>query len=80
MFSLIKQMFIVLLSFSKSLSSDQTKYGLLNDKPCMIWPTLTDCNPVELKYYPFIINVMEDKFNGSCSVLSPKICVQKKKQ
>ena len=68
-------MFIVLLSFSKSLSSDQIKYGSLNDRPCMVRPTLIDCNPVELKYYPFIINVMEYKFNGSCSVLSPNYLI-----
>ena len=37
----------------------------------MVRPTLIDLNPHELKYYPF----MERKSSGSCSVLSPKICV-----
>ena len=46
MFSLIKQVFIVLLSFSESLA---TKYVSLNDEPCMIRPTLLDLNSVELK-------------------------------
>ena len=42
----------------------------------MVRPTLIDLNPVELKYYPFMISL--DKCNGSCIVLSPKICVPKK--
>ena len=41
----------------------------------MVRPTLIDLNPVELKYYPFMISL--DKCNGSCNVLSPKICVLK---
>ena len=48
MFSLIKQVFIVLLSFSKSLA---IKCVSLNNEPCMIRPTLIDLNPAELKYY-----------------------------
>ena len=47
MFSLIKQVFIVLLSNSKSLA---TKCLSLNDEPCMVRPTFIDLNPVELKY------------------------------
>ena len=73
MFSLIKQLLTVLLSFSSSLA---TKCISLNDEPCMIRPTLTDLNPVEFKYYPFMISL--EKCNGSCNVLSPKICVPKK--
>ena len=46
MFSLIKQVFIVLLSFSGSLA---TKCVPLNDEPCMVRLTLTDLNSVELK-------------------------------
>ena len=42
----------------------------------MIRPTLIDLNSIELKYYPFMINL--NKCNGSCNVLSPKICVPKK--
>ena len=32
-------------------------------------------NPVQLKYYPFMISL--DKCSGSCDVLSPRICVPK---
>ena len=38
----------------------------------MVRPTLIDLNPIELKYYPFMISL--DKCTGSCNVLSPKIC------
>ena len=72
MFSLIKQIFIVLLSFSSSLA---TKCLSFNNEPCMVRPTLVDLNPVALKYYPFMINL--DKCSESCNVLSPKICVPK---
>ena len=41
MFSFNKQVFIVLLSF--------------NDEPCFVRPTLIDVNPIEFKYYPFMI-------------------------
>ena len=75
MFSLIKQVFIVLLSFSESLA---TKYVSLNDETCMVRPALFDFNPVEVKYYPFMISL--DKCNGSCNVLSPKIYVPKKQK
>ena len=70
MFSLIKQVFIVLLCFSESLA---IKRMFLNDDPCMVRPTLIDLNPVELKYYPFMITL--GKCTGSYNVLSPKICV-----
>ena len=72
MFSLIKQLFIVLLSFRESLA---TKFVSLNGEPCVIRPILIDLSPVELKYYPFRINL--DKCTGRCNVLSPKICVPK---
>ena len=49
MSSLTKQVFIVLF---KSLA---TKCLFLNDEPCMVRPTITDMNSVELKYYPFIL-------------------------
>ena len=80
MFSFIKQMFVVLLSFSSSLArvakvSDQTKCVSLNDETCMVTTTLIDLNSAELKYYPFLISL--DKCNGSCNVLSSKICVPK---
>ena len=41
----------------------------------MVRPTIIDMNSVELKYYPFMINL--NKSTGSCNVLSPKICVPK---
>ena len=66
---------IVLLNFSSSLVRDRTKYLFLNDEPCMVRRTLIDMNPVELKYYLFVISI--DKCTGSCNVLSPKICVSK---
>ena len=47
MFSLIKQVFIVLLSFSSSLA---TKCVSLNDQPYMVSSTFIDLNPVELRY------------------------------
>ena len=68
MFNLI----IVLLSFSESLA---TKCLFLNDEPYMVRSTLIDLNPIELKYYPFMISL--DKFTGSCNVLSANICVPK---
>ena len=72
MVSLIKQMVIVLLSFTSSLA---TKFVSLNDEPCMVRPTVIGLNPVELKYYPLMISL--DKCNGSCNVLSPDLCVLK---
>ena len=75
MSSLIKHVFIILLSFSSSLARDQTKYLFLSDEPCIVRPTLIDLNPVELKCHPFIISL--DKCSRSCNVLSPKIFVPK---
>ena len=66
MSSLIKQMFIVLLSFSESLACDLTKCLSLNDEPCMVRPILIDLNPIELQYYPFMISL--DKCSGCCNV------------
>ena len=68
MFSLIKQMCIVLLGLSSSLT---TKCLSLNDKPWMVKPTLIHLNPFELKYYPFMISL--DKCSVSCDSLSPKM-------
>ena len=64
--------FIVLLNFSESLA---TKCLFLNDKPFSFRPTLVDINPIELKYYSFMVSL--NKCTGSCNVLSPKICVPK---
>ena len=77
MFCLIK-VFIVLLRISESLARGWTKCLFLNDEPCMVRPTLIDLNPVELRYYPFMISL--DKCTGSClilNVLSSKIGVPK---
>ena len=71
MFTLI----IVLLCFTQTLA---TKCAFLNDKPYMVRPTFIDMNPVELKYYPFMISL--NKCTASCNVLSPKICVPKEKK
>ena len=50
-------LFFILLSFSSSLTCDQTKCLFLNDEPCMVRPTLIDLNSVELKYYPLMISL-----------------------
>ena len=83
MFSLTKQVLILLLRFSCPLAhvpkvSDRTKCLSLDDEPSMVKPTLIDLNPVELKYYPFMIIL--DKCNGCCNVILPKICVPKEKK
>ena len=75
MFSLIEYTFVVLLSFSESLARDQTKCLFLIDETCMVRPSLNDLNPIEFKYYRFMISL--DECSRSCNVLSPKICVPK---
>ena len=70
MFGLIKEVFIGLLYFTKSLATTE---------PYMIRAFLTDLNPVELKYYPFMINL--DKYSVSYNSdddSSTKICVPSK--
>ena len=67
--------FIALLSSSARVT-DLTKCLFLNDEPCMVRPTIIDMNPVELKFYSFMVSL--NKCIGSCNVLSPKIYVQKK--
>ena len=59
MFNLLKQVFIVLLSFSSSLAhaADRTRCLSLNDEPCMVRPTFIDLNPIELKCYQFMISL-----------------------
>ena len=65
MFRLIEKVFIVSLSFSRSLASivnvsDHTNCMSLNNQPCMTQPTLTNLNPdeynQELRYYTFMVN------------------------
>ena len=78
MLSLIKQVFIVLLSFSGSLAHDRTKCLFLNDEPFMVRPTLIDMISAELEYYPFMISL--NKCTESRNILSPKICVSKERK
>ena len=67
---------IILLSFNSSLA---TKFLFLNDETCMVRPSLIDLNPVELKYYLFMISL--NTFTGSCNVLSPKkMCSKRNKR
>ena len=75
-------MFIVLFSFSNSLScvakvSDWPECLSLINEQSRVRPTLIDLNPVEHKCYSLMISL--DKFNGNCNVLPPKICVLKNK-
>ena len=65
----------VFVMFSEYLAK---KCLFLNDEPCMVRPTLIDLNPVELRYYPFMISL--NKCTGGCSVLSPKYVFQKKQK
>ena len=66
--------FIVLLS-SLACVADLTKCLFLNDESCMVRPATIDMNPVELKYYSFMINL--NKCTGKCNDLSQKICAPK---
>ena len=63
-------MFNTLLSFIEFLVS---KFVSLNDESYIVRPTLINLNIFDLKYYSFMVSL--DKCNGSCNVLSPKICV-----
>ena len=62
MFSLIKQVFMVLFVFGSSLA---TKCFSLKNEPCTVRPSLIDLDPVGLKYYQFINSL--DKYSGSCN-------------
>ena len=72
MFRLIKQVFIVLFSFSSSLA---TTCLSLNDEACMVRATLIDSNPAERKY---LLMISLDKCNKRYNVLSPKTLVPPK--
>ena len=78
MFSLIKKVFIILLSFIESLARNLRKCLFSNDEPCMVVPNLVDLNPVELKYNSFM--TILDKCTGTCNVLSVKMCASKKQK
>ena len=85
MFGLIKQVFIRLLYFNKSLSSiantpDHLKCISFNNQQCMTQPTLINLHPNEyidkLRDYPFPVNL--DRCMGSCNTLndlSNKVCI-----
>ena len=76
MFWFMNQVFVTLLSFSRSLT---TKCMFLNEESCMTRSTLIDLNPVVLNYYPFMISL--DECSESCYAvddLSTKICVPNK--
>ena len=66
-FIIIKQVFVVLLSFSESL---ETKYVSLNKEANMIRPLLIDLNPIKLNYYPFMISL--DKWQKHVSGVKQK--------
>ena len=64
-------MFIVLMSSSSFLArvakvSDRTKCLSVNNESCMIWPTLIDSNPVELKYYSFSLDKCIGSLTSGC--------------
>ena len=76
MFWLIEKAFVILLSFSGSLTnminaSNFIKCISLNNQSCMNRPTLIDLNPDEYNqgfcYYPFIVNL--ERCNGRCNTL-----------
>ena len=72
MFSFVKQVFLVLLSFCSSLA---TKCVSLNEEPCIARPNLIVLNPGELKYNALMISL--DECTGNCNVFSQNICVSK---
>ena len=75
---LIKQTFLVLLSFNGSLA---TKCVSLNNNPCIARPVYINLNSLELNYYLFMISLV--KCNEMCNVaddLSTKIYVSSKKK
>ena len=88
MIRLIKQVFIELSCFSRSLASmvnvsNFTTYMSFNNQPCMTRPTLIYLNPDEydqgLRCYWFMVNL--DRLNGSCHIFddpSDKIWVPSK--
>ena len=75
---MIKMVFRFIVS-SSSLArvAELTKCLFLNGEPCMVRPTIIDMNPVELKYYPFMISL--NKCSGSCNVISKNTCSERNK-
>ena len=75
MLRFIKQVLIVLLSFSRSLP---TKCASLENEPCMNRPTFIYLNLVELNYHLLMISLY--KCSGGCNAiddLSTKICLRR---
>ena len=77
MFRVIKQDFIVLLRFSRSLAgivnaSDRVKFMSLNNQQYMTQPTLINLYPNEyiqgLGYNPFAFNL--DRYMRSCNTVT----------
>ena len=69
----MKQVFIALFSFSRSLAK---KYVSLNNVLCLNRRTLIDINPAELKFYPLMIKT--GKRSEGCNAadeLSTKIYI-----
>ena len=84
MFGLIKEVFIGLLSFSRSLARIvnapyHIKCVSLNSQQCMNQPTLINLHPNEyiegLRYYPFSFNL--DRCLESCNTLNDLFNQQK---
>ena len=71
-------LFIELLTFSEALAHNRAKHLFLNDKPCMVRPTLIDMNLLELIYYPFMISL--NKCTGNCHSYLQKYVFQKKQK
>ena len=83
-----KQIFIGLLSFSRSLASMDNVFNFttctsLNNQPHMIRPTFIDLNSKEyhqrMRYYLFVVNL--GRYNGRCNAFndpSDKLCIQNK--
>ena len=47
----------IVLRFNSSLEHYPAKCLFLNNEPCMVIPTLIDMDPVQLRYYPFMIRL-----------------------
>ena len=75
MLSFVKQVFIILLSFSTFYAA---KCLFLNNEPWMVRPNFIDLNSVELQYYSFMVSL--DKCSGSYNSINgfPKICIPSK--
>ena len=61
----MSSLFIVLLSFSEYLA---IKCLFLNEQQYMVRPTIFDMNPVELKYYSFMISLNKCTGSSVCYV------------